>query len=72
MSIKTRIGNVVRVKNQDKKKSANTEYEAVLLKKNGQVNAFLFTDVEINVAFHRAAKNAEDTLERSLLSKILD
>ena len=72
MSIKTRIGNIVRVKNQDSKKAAKSEYEAVLLKKNGQVNAFLFTDVEINVAFHRAAKNAEDTLERSFLSKILD
>jgi len=37
MSIKPRIGNVVRVKNQDSKKAAKSEYEAVLLKKNGQV-----------------------------------
>ena len=72
MSIKTRVGNVIKVKNQDKKKAANAEYEAVLLKKNGQVNAFLFTDVEISVAYHRALKNLEDTVERSFISKILD
>ena len=70
--IKTRVGNLVRVENQDKKKSANKEYVAAILKKNGQYNQYLFTDVELDVAWHRARKNTEDVVERSTLSKLLD
>ena len=39
---------------------------------NGQYNPYLFTDVEIAVAFERGRKNIEDQVERSLISKILD
>jgi hypothetical protein len=72
MSIKTRVGKLVKVKNQDKKKSANNTYQAVILNSNGQYNPYLFTDVEITVAYERARKNTEDQVERSVISKILD
>lgn len=72
MSIKTRIGNVVEVVNQNKKKAANDTYHAVLLKGNGSVHEFLFTRVELDVAYSRARKNIEDTLEQSFISKIID
>lgn len=72
MSIKTRVGNIVKIKNQDKKKTANTEYQAVLLKDSNAIINFLFTDVEMNVARHRSLKNPEDKLEQSFASKILD
>jgi hypothetical protein len=72
MSVKTRVGNLVHVKNQNKKKTANNEYYAVMLLNNSTYGAFLFTEVEIAVAQERARKNPEDVVERSLLSKILD
>jgi hypothetical protein len=72
MSIKTRVGKLVKVKNQNKKKAANDTYQAVILNSNGQYNPYLFTDVEIAVAYERGRKNIEDQVERSTLSKILD
>jgi hypothetical protein len=72
MSIKTRVGKLVKVKNQDKKKAANNTYQAVILNSNGQYNPYLFTDVEIAVAYERARKNTEDQVVRSLASKLLD
>lgn len=72
MSIKTRVGKLVKVKNQNKKKAANDTYQAVILNSNGQYNPYLFTDVEIAVAYERGRKNIEDQVERSILSKILD
>jgi hypothetical protein len=72
MSVKTRVGNLVHVKNQNKKKTANDTYQAVILNSNGQYNPYLFTDVEIAVAYERGRKNIEDQVERSLTSKILD
>lgn len=72
MSIKTRVGKLVKVKNQNKKKTANDVYQAVILNSNGQYNPYLFTDVEIAVAYERGRKNIEDQVERSVMSKILD
>lgn len=72
MSIKTRVGKLVKVKNQNKKKTANDEYQAVILNSNGKYNSYLFTDVEITVAAERSRKNVEDQVERSLASKLLD
>ncbi len=73
MSIKTRVGRLVEVINQNKKKGAADVYHSVLLKaETGGVQEFLFTTVELNVAFSRARKNVEDTLEQSLFSKIVD
>jgi len=72
MSIKTRVGRVVEVINQNKKKGAADTYEAVLLKNDAGVHEFLFTKVELDVAYSRARKNIEDTLEQSLISKIID
>ena len=72
MSIKTRIGNVVEVINQNKKKGSNDTYHSVLLKDTTGVHEFLFTKVELDVAFSRARKNIEDTLEQSFISKIID
>lgn len=72
MSIKTRVGKLVNVVNQNKKKAAKDTYQAVILNSDGQYNAYLFTDVEIAVAYSRAVKNTEDQVERSLVSKLLD
>ncbi len=72
MSIKTRVGNLVHVKNQNKKKTANNEYYAVVLKNSSNYAPYLFTEVEIAVAQERARKNPEDQVVRSLASKMLD
>lgn len=72
MSIKTRVGNLITVLNQSKKKTANQTYQAVILKSGSQYNPYLFTDVEIAVAFERGRKNIEDQVERSIASKMLD
>lgn len=72
MSIKTRVGKLVKVKNQNKKKTANDVYQAVILNSNGQYNPYLFTDVEISVAYERGRKNIEDQVERSFISKMID
>ena len=72
MSIKTRVGKLVKVKNQNKKKTANDTYQAVILNMNGQYNPYLFTDVEIAVAYERARKNIEDQMTRSMVSMMLD
>lgn len=73
MSIKTRVGKIVEVVNQNKKKGSADTYHSVLLKNDaGMVQEFLFTNVELNVAFSRARKNIEDTLEQSFISKIID
>ena len=73
MSVKTRVGNVVEVINQNKKKGSNDTYHSVLLKDtDGHIHEYLFTQVELNVAFSRARKNIEDTLEQSFISKVID
>jgi hypothetical protein len=60
------------VKNQGKKAGANETYQAVILNSNGQYNPYLFTDVEIAVAYERARKNIEDQVTRSVVSMMLD
>ena len=70
--IKTRVGKLVVVKNQGKKAGANETYQAVILNGNGQYNPYLFTDVEIAVAYERARKNIEDQVTRSMVSMMLD
>jgi len=70
--IKTRVGNLVQVKNQNKKKSANDKYYAVMLKNSSNYASYLFTEVEISVAQERGRKNPEDQVGRSITSKILD
>jgi len=70
--IKTRVGNLVQVKNQNKKKSANDKYYAVMLKNSSNYASYLFTEVEISVAQERGRKNPEDQVGRSLASKLLD
>ena len=70
--IKTRVGKIVKVKNQGKKAGANETYQAVILNTNGQYNPYLFTDVEIAVAYERGRKNIEDQVTRSIVSAMLD
>lgn len=72
MSIKTRLGKVVQVINQNKSKKAAGEYSAVLVKIEGKVTPLLLTNIELEVAQSRAKKNVEDTLEQNLFSKIVD
>jgi hypothetical protein len=72
MSIKTRVGKVVQVINQNKSKKAASEYSAVLVKLDGKVTPLLLTNIELEVAQSRAKKNVEDTLEQNLFSKLVD
>jgi hypothetical protein len=72
MSIKTRVGKVVQVINQNKSKKAASEYSAVLVKIDGKVTPLLLTNIELEVAQSRAKKNVEDTLEQNLFSKLVD
>lgn len=72
MSIKTRVGRMVEVINQNKKRNSSDTYYSVILKGNAGVHEFLFTKVELDVALSRARKNVEDTLEQSFISKIID
>jgi hypothetical protein len=70
--MKARVGQVKRIVNKDKRKAAKDEYYAVILNYNGQYNTLLFTELELKVAFNRSVSNAEDCLERSLISNLLD
>ena len=70
--ITTRVGKLVKVRNQGKKTTATDTYQAVILNSNGQYNSYLFTDVEIAVAYERARKNIEDQVTRSMVSMLLD
>lgn len=70
--IKTRVGNLVRVENKNKVKTANREYLAVVLKQNSSYGQYLFTDVEIAVAKDRARKNSEDLVGRTFISEMID
>lgn len=70
--MKARIGNIVKVGNQNKKHSENAYYYSIILKDGSKVSNFIFTEAEINSAYDRAIRNQEDCLERSITSIILD
>ena len=70
--MKARIGNIVKVGNQNKKHSENAFYYSVILKDGSRVVNFIFTEAEIHSAYDRAIRNQEDCLERSITSIILD
>jgi hypothetical protein len=70
--MKARVGEIKKVVNKDKRKAAKDEYYAVILNHSGQYNTLLFTELELKVAFNRAASNQEDILDRSLVSMLLD
>jgi hypothetical protein len=74
IEIFTRIGRLVRVKNQKTKtfSNENEEYVAVLVKSGAEVKALLFTDAELSKALARGEKNKEDQPKQSWISKILD
>jgi hypothetical protein len=71
MSIKTRVGKIIEVINQNKKK-ASSEFEAVLLRNATGVHPFLFTKVELEVAYSRARKSPEDVVTQSFISRLID
>lgn len=75
MSIFTRIGRLITVKNTKQKpfSNENESYKTVLVKTEcGKVKCLMFTDVELNKAEARATKNNEDQPEQSFWSKLLD
>jgi hypothetical protein len=76
MSIFTRIGRILRVKNTKTKSFSHESdsYLAVWVKNNdgSSPKCLLFTDGEIAKAEARALKNEEDLTKRSLISKLLD
>jgi hypothetical protein len=67
-----RIGELVKVDNQQRKSAANAEYYHVIVKGNRGPFKLLFTKSELDAANDRAVKNWEDTLERSFISKLID
>jgi hypothetical protein len=75
MAKKTRIGKIHKVVNKERKKFSNENafYFAVILKEeDNQATQFLFTEGELERAAHRAARNQEDALEQSGISKLID
>ena len=71
----TRIGKLLTIKNQKPKTFSheNDSYKAVLVKTEcGKVKCLMFTDVELNRAELRAAKNTEDQPTQSWISKLID
>jgi hypothetical protein len=72
MSIKTRVGKIIEVINQNKKKASSELYEAVLLRNATGVHPFLFTKVELEVAYSRARKSPEDVVTQSFISRLID
>ena len=70
--MKARVGEVKKVENKGKKNNAKDSYYAVILNHNGKYNSLLFTELELRLAFNRAASNPEDKLDRSLTSILLD
>lgn len=69
---KVRIGEIVKVENQQRKSAANTEYYHVIVRGDRGTFKLLFTKTELDAANDRAVKNWEDTLERSFISKLID
>ena len=75
MSKKTRIGKIYKTVNKERKKFSNENvfYFAVIIKDADDIiTQFLFTEGELERAAHRAAKNKEDVLEQSVISKLID
>ena len=75
MAKKTRIGKIHKVVNKERKKFSNENvfYFAVILKDvDDKATQFFFTEGELERAAHRAARNKEDMLEQSGVSKLLD
>jgi hypothetical protein len=72
--IYTRLGRLVRIKNQKTKSFSNEseEYTTVLVKAAGGVKTLMFTDAELSKALARAEKNKEDQIQQSWISKLLD
>lgn len=71
----TRIGRLLKVKNQKTKafSNENDTYRAVLVKTEcGKVKCLMFTDAELVKAESRGEKNVEDQPQQSWISKILD
>jgi hypothetical protein len=75
MVMKTRTGKIHKVVNKERKKFSNENvfYFAVIIKDADDIaTQFLFTEGELERAAHRAARNQEDTLEQSVISKLID
>lgn len=74
VEIFTRIGKLVRIKNQKAKSfsNENEEYVTVLVKSGDAVKCLMFTDAELSKALARAEKNKEDQPQQSWISKLLD
>lgn len=72
MAKKVRIGEVVKVENQYKKRFANTHYYSVIVKIDEAETPLMFTEDALIEAYDRAMRNSEDRLDRSFISYILD
>lgn len=71
--MKTRVGNSIKVINQNQGAKASSFYHSVLLKfEDGSIRPCLFTEAELSSGLARAGKNIEDQLEQSFISKLID
>ena len=70
--MKTRIGNLKKVENKNKKNGESMGYYSVIMKDDNGFSSFIFTENEIKSAQDRAKRNPEDGLDRSIVSYLLD
>jgi len=68
-----RIGDAIRVKNQESKTSANEDYVYTRIQlEDGEELELLFTDSQVEDAIERAKKNPEDLPKINWLRDLLD
>jgi hypothetical protein len=72
MKIKTRVGNLIKVTNKNKRFNANEYYYSGCVKINGIIINILLTQDQVDSAVYRANHNPEDIVERSFVSRLID
>lgn len=70
--MRTRVGKLIKVENPRQGKAGLHEYRAAILKENGKVLPYVFTETELEVAYARYNKFMDTILKQSLISKIID
>jgi hypothetical protein len=66
--LKVQPGKFYRIKNSDKKSSANDHYNMIIVENNdGEIQELLFTDSDLIRATVRSKKNSEDIPRYSLV-----
>lgn len=70
--MKTRVGKLITVENPRQSKKTSHQYRGAILVENDKALPYVFTDIELEVAYARYNKFMDTILEQSLISKIID